>query len=52
MWGEDWGTMIWGPASPVPTLGPMGLAFLAGLLLGTSKFLQGGPAGDAWPRLD
>jgi len=37
MWGfEDWGTMLWGGASPVPMFGPLGL----GVLL--ISFLAGG----------
>lgn len=40
MWGEDWGIMIWGGAAAVPTLGPIGLAFLAGLLLGSAAFAR------------
>ena len=33
MWGESWGTMVWGSAStPVPVLGSWGLLLLAGAL--------------------
>lgn len=33
MWSEQWGTMIWGTLA-VPGLGPMGLMFLVGAMLG------------------
>jgi Phage Tail Collar Domain len=39
MWGELWGSMIWGVVA-VPMTGPIGLAFLIGLLMGASVVLH------------
>ena len=38
MWGQLWGSMTWGVAT-VPMLGPTGLAFLIGGLLGAAAVL-------------
>jgi hypothetical protein len=32
MWGQAWGTMIWGTAPPVPAMGTLSLVLLGGLL--------------------
>jgi len=34
MWGEDWGSLFWGQGFAVPTIGPLGMIFLAGALAG------------------
>lgn len=34
MWGQDWGTMIWGGVLPIPMLGPVAWLLL-GALMGT-----------------
>jgi len=39
MWGEPWGSMTWALVA-VPMMGPIGLAFLIGLLLGASMVLH------------
>ncbi len=42
MWGDDWGTMIWGGGAPVPTLGPLGWLLL-GALMGAAVVLYRRP---------
>jgi hypothetical protein len=39
MWGEPWGSMTWDSVA-VPMMGPIGLAFLIGLLMGASMVLH------------
>jgi len=40
MWGDNWGTMIWGGISSVPSLGPSGMIGLIGALLATAWLAQ------------
>ena len=42
MWGEDWGTMIWGGASALPLFGPFGLIALLLSFLAGGWLSQGG----------
>ena len=46
MWGETWGTMIWGGGVHVPTVGPLGLLLL-GVLLGVTGVLYWKPLSKA-----
>lgn len=36
MWSEIWGTLVWGSGAAVPAMGPVGWAFLVGVLLGVA----------------
>lgn len=39
MWGETWGSMTWNSVA-VPMIGPIGLTFLIGLLMGASVVIH------------
>jgi hypothetical protein len=43
MWGNDWGTMIWGSSVAVPTFGPVGWAILLGAFLGATAVIYRRP---------
>jgi hypothetical protein len=47
MWGEDWGTMIWGSLVAVPTMGPFASTFLVGALAGAGVVLHRKPLSKA-----
>jgi hypothetical protein len=42
MWGQQWESMQWAAGAAVPTMGPIGLAFAIGLLVGASVVLHRG----------